>query len=131
MKFFINQIILLERLQKIQGPTSFKQNFPILNCILIEAKGQVIKFTTTDLNTTIIKNIKGLIEEEGIIAVQAKHFISIIRELPSKEITFELIKNNLFIRCEKIEFKINTINPADFPHISADTTNTLIKLNPL
>jgi DNA polymerase-3 subunit beta len=59
-----------------------------------------------------------------------KRFISIIKELPSVDITVELTKNNLLIKCEKIEFKINTLDVEEFPKIEEEKKTTLIKLNP-
>lgn len=129
MKFDINQNILIETLQKLQGPTSFRQNFPVLNCILIETGEGKIKLTTTDLDITIISYIDASVKKEGKVAVPAKHFIPIIRELPREDISFELVKNNLLIKCGKIEFKISTMDPEEFPKVAEEKKKTLIKLD--
>jgi len=130
MNFSIKQNILIEVLQKLQGPTSFRQNFPVLNCILIETFDNKIKFTSTDLDITITTVIEGNVKKSGKTAVPAKHFIPIIRELPSQDISLELIKNNLLVKCGKIEFKINTMDPEEFPLIEEENKKTLIKLDP-
>lgn len=132
MKFNIKQSSIIDSIQKIQGPTFSKQNFPILNCILIEAFKNKVKMTTTDLDTTIIiNNTKDvIIEEEGKIAIPAKRFISIIKELPKEEIFIESFKNNLLIKCGKIEFKVNGIDPHEFPVVEERKEKTLIKINP-
>jgi DNA polymerase-3 subunit beta len=129
MKFSIEQSSLLEVLQKIQGPTSLKQNFPILNCILTESLEDKIKFTTTDLDITVIFYTTGEVFEKGKIAIPAKNFIPIIRELPKKKVTIEIIKNNLLIRCEKVEFKIKCMDPQEFPQVEEEKETSLIRIN--
>lgn len=131
MKFIINKEVILENLQKVLGPTTTKQNFPILNSILISSIGNKLKFTATDLDITIISFQEANIIEKGKIAIPMKRFISIIKELPSRDVVVELAKNNLLIKCEKIEFKINTLNPDEFPQIEEEKETSLIKINPI
>jgi DNA polymerase-3 subunit beta len=131
MKFIINKEVLLVNLQKVLGPTTTKQNFPILNSILITSSANKLKLVTTDLDITIIAFQEANIIEKGKIAIPMKRFLSIVRELPSEEITVELTKSNLLIKCGKIEFKINTLNPAEFPQIEEEKEASLIKINPL
>lgn len=129
MKFVISQNKLIEVLGKVSGPVSSKQNFPILNCVLIEGAQNKIKFTTTNLDSSVITYLETPVEEEGKTAVPFKKLISIIRELPKQEITIEKLKENLCIRCEKIEFKINCMEPDDFPQISEEIKENLITLS--
>lgn len=130
MKFIINKEIILDNLQKVLGPATTKQNFPILNSVLLTTFNNKIKFTTTDLDVTIITLQEATIDKEGSVAIPMKRLLSIIRELPPSEIIMEVIKNNLLIKCEKIEFKINTLNPQEFPQIEEEKNISLIKINP-
>lgn len=130
MKFIINKEVILESLQKTVGPTTTKQNFPALNSILINTLEKRIKFTSTDLDTTIIATIEADIKKEGRVCVPMKQLLSIIRELPPQDVSIELVKNNLLISCGKIEFKINTLDPQEFPQIEEKKEVPLIKINP-
>jgi len=130
MKFLIKKEILLEKLQKITGPTSFKQNFPILSGVLISTQNNKLKFITTDLDITIISLQEAKIEEEGKMVISMKRLLSIVRELPSCELTLQSSKNNLLIKCEKIEFKISILDAKEFPPVEEKTRTSLIKLNP-
>lgn len=130
MKFIINKEELAQKLQVIFGPTTTKQNFPILNSVLISAiNNNKLKFITTDLDITIISFQEAEITETGEIAIPMKRFVSIIKELPSNKITIETIKSNLLIKCEKIEFKLNTLDPKEFPTIEEEKKASLIKIN--
>ena len=129
MKIIINKEELLNTLQMVQGPALSKQNFPTLSNILINIKNNKIKFTTTDLDTTIIveKEIKAI--DNGDVCVPIKRLLPIIRELPSANIVIEKNKNILLIKCENIEFKINTLNSEDFPKIKEKQQISLIKIS--
>ncbi|MDD5070892.1 MAG: DNA polymerase III subunit beta [Candidatus Omnitrophica bacterium] len=130
MKFKLKKEVILDNLQKVLGPTTTKQNFPILNSVLVSTEKNKIKFTATDLDVTIISFQEAEIEEQGILAIPMKRFFSIIKELPSGDIMLETAKNNLLISCEKVEFKINTLSAEEFPKIEEPKENALIKLNP-
>jgi len=129
MKFNINKQILLEELEKIQGPTTTKQNFLVLNSVLIEVKENKLQFTTTDLDLTIISKKEANIQKEGKILVPMRRFISIIRELPNQDIDIEENKNILLIKCEQIEFKINILNYEEFPKIEKVEKTSFIKID--
>jgi len=130
MKFVITKEILVETLQKILGPSTTKQNFPVLNSVFLETSKNRLKLTTTDLDVSFIASIEAQIKEDGKIAVPMKRLLAICRELPACEITIETNKNNLLIRCEKIEFKINTIASEEFPKVEEGKKASLIKINP-
>jgi len=130
MKFIINKDILVENLQKVLGPTTTKQNFPMLSSVLLTTTENSLKLTTTDLDISII-SLQGLEKTEpGEVAIPMKKFLSIIRELPPEKITVEKIKNHLLIRCEKVEFKVNTLNASEFPQIQEKGGVSLIKIDP-
>ncbi len=129
MKLRISKEELLNHLQAIIGPAITKQQSPILSSVLIEAREREVKFTSTDLDITIISKYKGEIIEPGSIAVPTKRFFSIIRELPPKEISIEKKKQTLLITCGEIEFKINTFDPDEFPQIKEEEDVSLIKID--
>ncbi|MBN3039733.1 MAG: DNA polymerase III subunit beta [Candidatus Omnitrophica bacterium] len=125
----INKETLVTALQKIQGPTTTKQNFPILNGIKFLSTNNRLKLTTTDLDTTLITTLEADIIKEGDFVVPMKRLFPIIKELPPQELEIEKIKNNLSIKCGKIEFKINTLNSQEFPQVQEPEGVSLIKLD--
>lgn len=130
MKFILNKDILVENLQKVLGPTTTKQNFPILNSVLLTASKENLKFTATDLDISVISLQKLEKSEIGEVAVPMKKFLSIIRELPPETVAIEKVKNNLLIRCENIEFKMSTLNAEEFPQIQEKSKVSLIRVDP-
>jgi DNA polymerase-3 subunit beta len=128
MKFIISKTVFLDELQKLVGPTTSKQ--ALADLLLISTNNNKIKMITTDLDITLISSKEAKIIKEGKSVVSMKRILSIFRELPDSEIDVELDKNNLLISCEQIEFKINTVNPEQFPKIEEKKHTSLIKLNP-
>lgn len=75
----------------------------ILECILIDATTNVIKFTGNDMELGIETIVEGEIIEKGKVAIDAKLFSEIIkRKLPDSEITITTDANyTSLITCEK------------------------------
>jgi DNA polymerase III subunit beta len=130
MKFIVDRTLFIEKLGLAAGPTTTKQNFPILNSVFIASSQNKLKITTTDLDVTIITSLEANILKEGQTAIPMKRLMSIIKEMPTGEITIELTKNNLLIKCEKIEFRIAVLDEQEFPKIEEAKKASLIKLNP-
>lgn len=125
----INKEELAKGLQEVLGPTTTKQGTLSPNNVLLKTTTKQIKLTTTDLDITIISLVGADVIEPGQVVVPMKRFFSIIRELPPKKIQIKLEKNNLLIKCEKIEFKVSTLNVDDFPHIKEENNVSVIKIS--
>ncbi|MCF7873491.1 MAG: DNA polymerase III subunit beta [Candidatus Omnitrophica bacterium] len=130
MNITINRRELVEKLKSVTGPTTTKQDFLALGSVLIEAKKDIIKFVTTDLDITITTYIKNKVKSPGKALVPMRRFISIARELPEGDVTLEKLKNILLIKCGKVEFKINTLKEEEFPKIQEKKEAVTIKILP-
>ena len=64
--------------------------FNILECILIDATTNEIKFTGNDMELGIETIVEGEIIEKGKIAIDAKLFSEIVRKLPDNDITLSV-----------------------------------------
>lgn len=84
-----------------------KTTLPILECILIDASTNEIKFTSNDMEMGIETIVNGTVLEKGIIALNAKLFSEIVRKLPEGEVTLETDANlTTTISCGKAKFNI-------------------------
>lgn len=106
-----------------------KTTMPILECILIDATANQIKFVTNDMELGIETMVDGTISEKGMIALDAKIFSEIIRKLPDNDVTIQTDdKLNTLITCEKAKFNIPGKSGEDFvylPIIERDASITL------
>jgi len=102
---------------------------PILECILMDATTNQIKFTTNDMELGIETIVEGHIEEKGMVALDAKIFYEIIRRLPDNDVTITTDSNFVAtITCEKAKFTIPGKAGEDFaylPVIEKDESLTL------
>ena len=93
---------------------------PILECILIDATTDIIKFTANDMELGIQTEIKGDIEERGMIAIDAKIFSEIVRKLPENDVTITTDENlQTTIVCEKAKFDISGKPGEEFSYLPA------------
>ena len=90
----------------------------ILECILIDASANKIKLTANDMELGIETIITGEILEPGIIALDAKIFLEIVRKLPDNEVTIETDQTfKTLISCEKAKFNIIGKSGEDFSYL--------------
>lgn len=95
-----------------------KTTMPILECVLIDASSDIIKFTTNDMELGIETIVTGKVCERGVIAIDAKMFYEIIRKLPDNEVTITSDdKYNVSIVCEKAKFNIGGKPGDDFSNL--------------
>lgn len=109
-------------------PTKTTMN--ILECILIDATTNEIKFTGNDMELGIETIVEGEIIEKGKIAIDAKLFSEIVRKLPDNDITLTTdSNNNALITCEKSKFNIAGKSGDDFSYLPAIIKDKMITLS--
>ena len=54
MKITVSRSLLADALRKVQGLASGRNSMPILSNVKIEAKDQKARFTTTDLDISVV-----------------------------------------------------------------------------
>lgn len=117
MKLICLQENLKNYLNTLERISSKNINLPIISNILLEAKENILKLTSTDLELALEIQINCKIENEGKITVPAKLLADFINNLPNKKIEFELKEKNLKISCENFNGIIKSQNWEEFPLI--------------
>ena len=118
MKLVCSKLNLLNGVQIVSKAVPNKTTMSILECILIDATQGEIKLTANDMELGIETKIEGDILEKGIIALDAKIFLEIVRKLPDSNITIETDSNlKTIITCEKSKFNIIGKSGEDFSYL--------------
>lgn len=118
MKLVCSKSNLLNGVQIVSKAVPSKTTMSILECILIDASKGVIKLTANDMELGIETTIEGDIIEKGIIALDAKIFLEIVRKLPDSDITIETDASyKTTITCEKAKFNIIGKSGDDFSYL--------------
>ncbi len=116
MKFSVTKEKLLECLQQVQNVVSTRTTLPILSNVLLQTNGGEVRLTTTDLDVGVRGSFEAEVEKEGATTLPARRLFTIIRELPSSEIQFDIDgKNAASIRSGQSFFKILGLPEEEFP----------------
>src|SRR6201982_1286183 len=116
MKFSVAKEKLLEGLQQVQNVVSTRTTLPILSNVLLQAHGDEIHLTTTDLDVGVRGSCEADVEKEGATTLPARRLFNIVRELPSSEIQIDVDgKNAASIRSGQSFFKILGLPEEEFP----------------
>ena len=90
----------------------------ILECILIDVRNGEIKLAANDMELGIETRIEGEVIEKGMIALDAKIFLEIVRKLPDSNIKIETDSSfKTVITCEKAKFNIIGKSGEDFSYL--------------
>jgi DNA polymerase-3 subunit beta len=103
-------------LQQVQNVVSTRTTLPILSNVLLQAKEGAVHLTTTDLDVGVRGSFEANVDKIGATTLPARRLFTIIRELPSSEISIEVDgKNAASIRSGQSFFKILGLPEEEFP----------------
>ena len=109
-----------------------RSTMPVLECILIDATHQDIRFITNDMEMGIETRVQGRISEPGVLAINAKMLSDIVRKLPDNNVTISSDENyNVRINCEKAKFAIGGESGEDFAYLPVVERDTCVTISQL
>ena len=118
MKIVCYKDTILKAINSVVKGVASKTTMPILEGILIQTNDNEIKLTTYDLEIGIEYVMECDVKEQGSTVVNAIMFSEIIRKLPDTEIHISINDKNLLeIECEGSLYKLDTMNPEEFPEL--------------
>ena len=118
MKIVCTKSNLLTGVQTVSKAVPNKTTMSILECILIDTRNGEIKLTANDMELGIETTIDGEILDKGMIALDAKISLEIVRKLPDNDITIETNETyKTTITCEKAKFNIIGKSGEDFSYL--------------
>lgn len=133
MKIKIKQRVLLEHLNYAIKGISSKNIIPILNCIKFELKEEGLYLLSTDneiaIKTFIESEKIDSIDELGELVISGKYIYEIIRKFSDEVINIEeVIDQQVLITTQSSSFKLNCIDPNEFPNLELEFVNEPIIL---
>jgi len=130
MKIRCRKSELLNGLNIVSKAVPAKSTMSILQCILVDSTKGQIKLTGNDNEIGIETVIEGEIIEKGIVALEAKVFLDIVRKLPDNDILIQTDNNYItIITCEKARFIINGKSGEDFSYLPKIERNDYITIS--
>ena len=135
MKLKIKKDLLLENLNKVSKAISTKNLIPVLGGIKFDLNKDGLTLTASD-NDITIKTFIPLnkddmeINEEGIVVIQGRYILDIVRKLPDEYINIELLdETKILISTDNSEFNLNGISNNEYPKITLEENKDFIVIN--
>lgn len=120
MKFSVNKTDIRNVLGRIQGLTGRRTNFAITETVLLDAADGTLRMTATDLETGFEGSYPAVVEEPGVIAVNARKLHEIVKDFPSELIRVEEVENRwIEIGDQAVEYHLVGLDPEEFPDMPA------------
>jgi DNA polymerase-3 subunit beta len=94
MEFTVNKADLVRELSLSQGVVEKKTTIPILSNVLLEASGERVTLTATDLELGIRCSCPARIKKEGAGTVPARKLLDFVRLLPDGDVTMKFLENH-------------------------------------
>ena len=128
MELVVSKHNLLRELQLFQGIVERKNTIPILANVLMEAKGEEVRFLATDLEVALRSKCTAAVSKSGSLTLPAKKFYEIIKSLPETDIRIAEDKGGVKVAADRFDSRMQTLPREDFPTLpeaSASPTATL------
>ena len=116
MKILVHRNDLVKELHLVQGIVERKNSIPILSNVLVEAKGEELLLSATDLDVSLRCGCSAQVKKEGAVTLGAKKLYEIIRSLPESEVHIEVQSDAwATIECEQVVFRMAGLPREDYP----------------
>jgi len=122
MKLTIERAVLLTALGHVQSVVERRNTIPILSNVLLEAEGERLALTATDLDIAVVEKLAAKVARPGATTVPAHTFYDIVRKLPDGsevELTYSGNDQRLELRAGRSSFKLSCLPKEDFPVMAA------------
>jgi DNA polymerase-3 subunit beta len=120
MDFSIEKSRVLKELALTQGVVEKKTTIPILSNLLVEAEGEMLTISATDLDLGVCCHCPAKVKSPGSGTIPAKRLLEIIRSLPEAEVHFKALENHwVQVTCERSSFKLVGMARDNFPMLPA------------
>ena len=117
MELVVRKSDLVRELQLFQGIVERKNTIPILANVLLEAKGEEIRFLATDLEVGLRSRCAASIAKPGALTLPAKKLYEIVKALPETDIRIEEEKSGVKLAADRFDSRMQTLPLDDFPSL--------------
>ncbi len=133
MKIVTDKETLYEGLQRVFHVVPQKPTLPVLSNFLLTASGDTdspgLSISGTDMDMSISTRIACSIEGEGSVTVNAKRFISIVRELPDGEVVMDVDGEKVTVDFSSGRSSMMGMAASDFPPVRHEVDGVEVELS--
>jgi DNA polymerase-3 subunit beta len=115
MELVVRKNDLLRELQFFQGIVERKNTIPILANVLMDAKGDELRFLATDLEVALRSKCAASVAKPGALTLPAKKLYEIVKSLPDTDIRIAEEKGGVKVAADRFDSRMQTLPREDFP----------------
>lgn len=120
--------VLAKHLQRAQGVAKKTTTMPILASVLLQTGKGVVNITASNIEVESKDAFTAAIGCQGNVAIEAKMFHDVIKNL-SGDVKLDVLENNwLSVECGRSKFKLLAQRADSFPVFSSSDESTTLKL---
>lgn len=118
MEFTVSKADLVRELSLSQGVVEKKTTIPILSNVLLEAAGDRVTLTATDLELGIRCSCPAKVKKEGSGTVPARKLLDYVRLLPDADLSVKFLENHwATITCGRSRTRMAGMSRESFPEL--------------
>lgn len=120
MEFTVSKADLARELGLLQGVVEKKTTIPILSNVLLEARGDRLYLTATDLELGMRTSCPAKVKKEGSGTIPARKMLDYVRLLPDADIAVKFAENHwASFNCGRSRTRIAGMSRESFPELPA------------
>ena len=120
MEFTVSKADLVRELNLSQGVVEKKTTIPILSNVLLEAAGDRVVLTATDLELGIRCTCPARVQKEGAGTIPARRLLDYVRLLPDADLHVKFLENQwASLVCGRSRTRIAGMSRESFPELPA------------
>jgi DNA polymerase-3 subunit beta len=120
MEFTVSRADLVRELNLSQGVVEKKTTIPILSNVLVEADGDRIELTATDLELGIRCSCAARVKKSGAGTIPARRLLDYVRLLPDGDVQVKIAENHWAnLTCGRSKTRIAGMSRESFPELPA------------
>jgi DNA polymerase-3 subunit beta len=129
MEVVLDRDAFLRGLQMVQNIVEPRQTLPILANVLLEADGDSVNLSATDLEVGARVSVLAKVPGKGAVTVSARKLVEIVKELPAAALVLKVGDNaSVSLRCGGASYKLVGLQPDDFPPVAPASPKTWLTL---
>jgi DNA polymerase-3 subunit beta len=118
MEFTVSRADLVRELSLSQGVVEKKTTIPILSNVLVEADGDRIQLTATDLELGIRCSCAAKVKKAGAGTIPARRLLDYVRLLPDSDVQVKVAENHWAnLTCGRSKTRIAGMSRESFPEL--------------
>lgn len=129
MKVKVQKQDILKQLKKVSNIIGSRTTLPVLANVLMEAEGNTLTLTTTDLELRVITHVEAEVIEAGKTTLPAKKLLGLVTKLRGECVSISSNENyHSEIKCGTASIMLLGLNPDDFPVQAESSVQRSIKM---